>query len=190
MHEQPRCRIAGGHSAGDGARNDQDRIGLALGNNAIDLGVGLAEQAHRVARRPQRAFGGLLVRGRLLHVFLRYRACLVELAQPGKIPGRELQHPRGGDQGRLCLQEIGAVDREQRLPLLHVIADLAKETDDPALIGGKHLDRHFLIEIDAADRLLLDRKLPLAGRLDLDRSELRIREIDGGRTACVAASGT
>jgi hypothetical protein len=72
---------------------------------------------------------------------------------------------------------------------LDVIADFGEQTDDPALIGSKYRDCHFLIEIDAADRLLLDRKLALAGRLDSDRSELQVREVDGGRTACVAPSG-
>jgi hypothetical protein len=45
----------------------------------------------------------------------------------------------------------------------HVIAHLRKQPDDPALIGRENLDRHVLVEIDAADRLLLDRKLALSG---------------------------
>ena len=73
LHEQPRRGVARGDPAGDRARHDQRRIGPALGDDAVDLGVGLAEDAHRVARRAQIAFGGLLVGGRLLEVLLRHR---------------------------------------------------------------------------------------------------------------------
>jgi hypothetical protein len=38
----------------------------------------------------------------------------------------------------------------------------------------EHLKRHVLVEIDAADRFLLDWKLALADRLDLDRYQLLI----------------
>jgi len=110
----------------------------------------------------------LLVGGREFHLFLRDRPRLVELAQARQVPGGELQDAGGGNQCRLGLQQIGAVDGEQGLALSHVIADLGEQGDDPPRIGREHLQRHVLVEIDAADRFLLDRKLALADRLDLD----------------------
>ena len=53
------------------------------------------------------------------------------------------------------LDQIGAVDREQGLAFLHVVADLGEQADDPPLIRREHLGRHVLIEIDRADRLRL-----------------------------------
>ena len=107
----------------DRARHDQGRVGHAIGDDAIDLGVGLAEDAHRVARRAQIAFGGLLVGNRLFQIFLRYGERLVELAKARQIARGQLQHASGGDQVQLGCQQIGAVDREQRLPLLDVVPD-------------------------------------------------------------------
>jgi hypothetical protein len=43
------------------AWHDQDGVGHALGNDAVYLGIGLAEQAHGIASGPHIAFGGLLV---------------------------------------------------------------------------------------------------------------------------------
>jgi hypothetical protein len=40
------------------------------------------------------------------------------------------------------------------------------------MAGRKHLQRHVLIEVDAADGLLLDRKFVLTDRLDFDRCQL------------------
>ena len=54
----------------------------------------------------------------------------------------------------------------------------AKSADDPSLIGREDLHRHVLVEVDAADRLLLDREVAVFERLDLDGRELRIGQID------------
>ena len=70
------------------------------------------------------------------------------------------------------LQQIGAVDGEQRLPRFDVVPNRGIKRDDPPLVGGENLHRHVLIEIDTADRFLLDRKSTLFNRLDFDRSEL------------------
>jgi hypothetical protein len=103
------------------------------------------------------------------------------LLEARQVAGGQLQHARRCDQVRLGRQQVGAVDGVQGLALLHVIADLGQQADDPALIGREHLQRHVLIEVDAADGLLLDRKLVLSDRLDLHRSQLRIRQVQGGR---------
>ena len=178
LHIESRRRIARRDPAGDRARHHQRRIGAALGNDGVDLGVGLAEHPHRVARRLQIAFGGLLVGGRLLDVVLRHRPRRVEIAQPRQIFAVQLQHARGRDQRRFRLQQIGAVDGEQRLALGDVVADLGKQRDDAALVRREHLDRHVLVEADAADGVFLDREFALLDRLDLDRGELRIRQVD------------
>ena len=89
----------------------------------------------------------------------------------------------------LGLQEVGAVDGEQRLALLHVIADGGEQRDDLALIGREDLRLHVLVEVDAADGLLFNRKLAVFDRLDLHRSELGIRQIDAVAWLCAAARG-
>jgi len=147
--------------------------------NAVDLGVGLAEDAHRIARRAQIAFCGLLVGNPLFQNRLRYGESLVELAQARQIAGGQVQHSCCGNQVRFGRQQIGAVDCEQRLTLLHVIADGSEQGDDLALIGRKDLRLHVLVEVDTADRLLFDREDVDFGRLDLYGSELRIRKIEG-----------
>ena len=76
------------------------------------------------------------------------------------------------------LEQIGTVDRKECLPLLHVITDRRVETDDAALIGREDLDRHVFIEVDAAYRLLLDRKVVQGDRLDFHRLTLTVGQID------------
>jgi len=126
----------------------------------------------------QIAFGGLLVRRRLLHIALRDRLRRVEVAQPRQILGVEIQHAGGRDQGRFGLQKIGAIDGEQRLAFADVITDFGKQRDDAALIRRKDLDRHVLVEVDAADGIFLDGEFALRDRLDLDYGELGIRQVD------------
>src|SRR5262249_7863020 len=128
-------------------------------------------------RRLERGFGGLLVGRRLLQIFLRNRARLVQLLETRQRASGEIQHAVRGDQGRFGLEEVRAVDREQGLPLLHVITYLGEQTNDSPRIGREYLRRHLLIEVDAADRFFFDRKLAFSGRLDLDRRELSIGQI-------------
>src|SRR4029077_19392969 len=114
---------------------------------------------------------------------LRNRARRKEVAQPGKVLAVQLQDAGGRDQRRLRLQQIGAVDGEQRLAFADVVADLGKQRYDAALIGREPLDRHVLVEADAADGVLLDREFALLDRLDLDRGKLGIRQVDAVRIA-------
>ena len=58
----------------------------------------------------------------------------------------------------------GALDREQDLILLHLIAQVRKGADDAALIRREHRDGRVLVEIDVADGLLLHEELALARR--------------------------
>jgi hypothetical protein len=109
---------------------------------------------------------------------LRHRARRKEIAQPRQIFAVQLQHTRGRDQRRFRLQQIGTVDGEQRLALGDVVADLGEQRDDAALIRREHLDRHVLVEADAADGVFLDREFTLLDRLDFDRGKLGIRQVD------------
>src|ERR1700689_5058548 len=102
----------------------------------------------------------------------------VEILEPRQILIVEIQHPRGGDEARFGLQQIGTGDREKRLAFLDVVTDFGEQRDDASLIRREYLYRHVLIEVDAADRLLLSREIPFRHRLNLDRAELGIRQID------------
>ena len=149
---------------------------------------------HRVARCPQIAFGGLLIGGRLFDVVLRNRLGRIELAQARQIARGQVGNARRRYQRRLGLQQIGAIDGEQCLPLLHVVTDRAEQRDDPPLIRREHLHRQLLVEVDAADRLLLDRKVALLDWRDLHRDELQIRQIHavpivGGLMRCIGPLG-
>ena len=106
------------------------------------------------------------------------REVLVELAKARQIARGELQNSCRGDQGRFSLQQIGAVDCEQRLAFLHIVPNRGIKGDDPPLVGREHLRRHVLVEIDAPDRFFLDRERTLRDRLDFDCGELRIRQIN------------
>ena len=66
-------------------------------------------------------------------------------------------------------QQIGAVDREQRLTFFDVITDGGEQGDDPALVGRKDLRLHVFVEVDAADRLLLDREFTCFDRFYFHR---------------------
>ena len=70
-------------------------VGAAFGNDLVDLGIGLAEQTHRIAARAQIALGGLLVGGRLVDVALRDGQRFIKLVQAApdsasSAPGRRL----------------------------------------------------------------------------------------------------
>jgi hypothetical protein len=75
------------------------------------------------------------------------------------------------------LQKVGTVDGEQGLAFLHLIANGREKPDDPALIRGEDLNRHFLIEINAADCAPLDRKDIFLHRLDPHRGQLRVGKV-------------
>ncbi len=184
LHEQAGGRVARRDAAINRARHDQGRIGAALSDDAVDIGVGLAEEAHRITRRPQIAFGGLLIGCRLVEIALRYCQRPVQLAKPRQVAGGKFQHAGCGNQGGLGLQQVRAVDGEQGLAFFDVVPDRGVEGDDATLIGGEHLHRHVLVEVDTADRLLLDWKLPLRDRFDLDVGQLGIRQVDAVALAC------
>ncbi len=129
--------------------------------------------ASRAARRLPSAV--CCVGRRLLDIALRHRARREQIAQARQILAVQFLHARGRDQRRLGLQQIRAVDGEQRLPLLDVVADRGEQRNDPSLIGREDLDRQFFIEVDAADGLLFDREIALLDRLDLHGIELDVR---------------
>ena len=184
LHQQSRRRIAGDDSAGDRAGDDEGRIGDAFSDDIVDIGIGLAEDAHRVARRSQIAFGRLLVGGGLLHVVLGNRPRRIEIAKTSQIACRQIQHAGRSDQGRFSLQQIGTVDGEKGLALFDVVAHFGEQRDDLALVRRKDLHRHVFIEIDAADRLFFHGKLTFLDRRDFHEFELRIGQFEGVRILC------
>ena len=178
LHEQPGRRVARRDPAGDRARHDQRRVGAAVGDDLVDLGIGLAEEAHRIARGPQLAFGGLLVGDRLLEIVLRHRLASYRAragapdcgwSVPARLPPRSRSTSACSRSGLSMVNSV--------CPFFTSSPTSAEQRDDPPLIGREDLHRQLLVEIDAADRLLLDRKLALLDRRDLDRGELRIRQI-------------
>ena len=100
----------------------------AIGDDAVDVGIGLAEDAHGVAPRAQIAFSRLMIGCRLVDIALRHRQRFMEFGEAREIARRQFQNAGRGDQSRFRLQQIGAVDGEEGLPLFHVIADRSEES--------------------------------------------------------------
>jgi hypothetical protein len=101
-----------------------------------------------------------------------------------QIAGRQIQYALRGDQVRVGREQVRAVDGEQGLALLHLVADPGEQIDDLALIRGEDLDGHFLVEVDAADGGFFDRKKIVSHAHDLDRGQLLVAEFharDAGR---------
>jgi len=92
---------------------------------------------------------------------------------------RQLQDAVRGDQCGLHLQQVGTINGKERLILFHIVADLGEQPDDASLIIGEDLDRHVLVVIDVPNRTLLYLEQMFAGRLDLDRGNLLLREFHG-----------
>ena len=125
----------------------------------IDVGVDLAEYAYGVTCRRQITLCGLLIGSCLFQIMLRNSPRRVEILKPRQIFIVEIQHSRGSNQAQFSLQQIGTVDREQRLTFLDVVTDFGEQRDDASLIRREYLYRHVFIEVDAADRLLLSREI-------------------------------
>ena len=178
LNVKTRPGIARRDAARDRAVDDQDRIDFPFFDHPVHLGVGLAEDAHRVAGRSQVAFRRLLVRRRLLVLLLRPGPGLVQGLGAGQIAGREVENAGCGNQRRGCLHQVGAVDREQDLPLLHFIAQLCGQLHDAARIWREHLDGHVLVEVDAADGRLLDREFTTGNHLGLDGRDVPFGQLE------------
>src|ERR1700733_6027061 len=118
----------------------------------IDIGVDLAEYAYGVTCRRQITLCGLLIGSCLFQIMLRNSPRRVEILEPRQILIVEIQHPRGSDEARFGLQQIGTCDREKRLAFLDVVSDFGEQRDDASLIRREYLYRHVLIEVDAHDR--------------------------------------
>jgi hypothetical protein len=183
LDQEAGCRIARRDAARNRARHDQSRIGHAFGHDLVHLPFALAEDPHGVARRPKVTFCGLLIGNRLLQIVLRNRARLVELLEALQIAGGQIQHAGCGDQVRVGREQVGTVDGEQGLALLDFIADFGEQVHDFALIGREHLDGELFVEVDAAHCHPLDRENMFSDRLDLNRGELLVVELNalGGR---------
>ncbi len=112
--------------------------------------------------------GALLIGHRLVVILLRNALHRIEVLGSGQRPARQPQDTSRGDQGQFGLNKVRAVDREQRLALLDVIAHLGEQGDDPALIVREDLRFHVLVEVNAADGLVLHGKHLAPDRADLE----------------------
>ena len=149
-------------------------IDLAFCHYVVDFGFRLAEDADSIARRPQRAFGGLLVGNPLLQVLLGNSSRLIEHFEARQSMGRQIQYTSRSYQGGLSLHQVGAVDRKERLTLLDFVTDLAEQPVDFSLILREDLKGHVLVEVYTSNSAFLDREHMVANGLDLDRIALRL----------------
>ena len=154
------------------------RIGFAPCDDVVDFRIRLAENAHGVARRFQRALGRHLVGGGLIHGLLRGAAEGFHLLRAHEGDILQPQHARRGDQRRLRVQKIGTVDREENLVFLHFVTDVGIGFDDAALIGREDLHQEILIEVDVADSAPLRNERRRTDRLDLYRGDLLFAQIE------------
>jgi hypothetical protein len=127
------CRVSRRDATRNRTPHDQRRIGLAILDDHIDLGIGLAENAHGIARRTQRTLGGLLVGNSLFQVLLRDCSRLIKLLEARQIAGGQIQYALRGNQVRVGREQVRAVDGKQSLALLHLVADPGEQIDDLAL---------------------------------------------------------
>ena len=97
------------------------------------------------------ALGRLLIGRGLIDVLLRAAACLQQLLHARQCARLQLQHARGREQAGFRLQQIGAVDGEQRFALPDLVADVEERINDPAGIRREGLHQHVLIEVDRSD---------------------------------------
>ena len=191
-HRVGRGRIAGldvetgrGVARDDLARRSgcgtiSDGIDLAIGDDLVDLVVGLAEDAHRIPRGLAVAFRGLLVGGRLIDVFLRAAAGLQKLPDARQRCGFcSSSTPAAASSVDSACSRSGLSMVNSDVALLDVVADVEEGVDDLAGIWREHLDQHILVEVDRADRLLDDAEGARLGGQDLERVGLLVGHGDG-----------
>ncbi len=177
LDEQSRRCVSCRDAAGDRTLHHQPRISPPLADDLIDFGFGLAEDPNRIAGRPQGAFGTLLVRNRLFEILLCHRLGRIERLEARQRACGQFQDTRCRDQVRACRKQIRTVDGEQDLSLRDLVADFGEGVDDPPLIGREDLERHILVEIDAADCGFLGWKREFADLLDVDGGHLPVIEL-------------
>src|SRR6202789_1653960 len=98
-------------------------------DDRIDFGFRFAEYAYRIASRLERTLRGLLIGDSLLQILLRHALDLVEPPRALQHMRRQIQKSRRRDQIGVRLNEIRGLDRDQRLALFHLIADLGISPD-------------------------------------------------------------
>ena len=135
-----------------GRPDHERRVDAPLGDHAVHLGFGLAEDAHRVAGGAQGALGGLVVRCRLLELLLGNGPGVEEILQAREVLGGELENTRGGDERRARLEQVRTIDGEKQLAFLDLVPDLGEQPVDPARILSKYLGQQLFVEVDASDR--------------------------------------
>ena len=166
LNQEARLRKPRGDATGDGAGNDQRGVHFALGDHSGDIAVVFAEDAHGIASGLQRALGAHVVGDGLLIVLLRHAFVGIQVLRARQGRRGEICLARSGDERRLRLKQVGAVDGVQRPTPRHVVADVGEGLDDAPRVGREHLHRGVLIEVDGTHR----------GMLHLEASSLDGRE--------------
>ena len=96
---------------------------------------------------------------RLIDILLRAAAGLQEIERARQRPLLQFEHAGGGQQGRFRLKQIGAVDREQDVAGLDLVADVVERLEDLSRILREHLNQQILVEVDGADGGLQKREV-------------------------------
>src|SRR6202048_1442078 len=151
LSEQPGGGVAGDDSSGDRARYNKRGIDFAFGEDLFDFSIGLAKDANGISCGLEVAFGSLLVRRRLIEILLGASASLDELRGTRKRSLLQFEDAGACEQRRLRLQKIGAIDREQDIAELDLVAYIERCLDDFPGILGRVLNQHVLVEVNRAD---------------------------------------
>ena len=145
---------------------------LRFVDDLVDLGIGLAEYPNRVPCGLEIAFRGLLIRGRLIDVFLGAAARLQKPGGARQRPLLQFQHARGREQRRFSLQQVRTIDGEEDVAGLDVVTDVEIGLENLPRILRKYLDQQILVKVNGADRGFEKRKITRSHRAYLERTRL------------------
>src|SRR6202000_181553 len=180
---------AGNDPSRNGARHHKRGIDLAVDQDLFDLRIGLSENAHRILGGLEVAFGGLLIRGRLIDLSLSAAAGLQQIKGSRERSLLQFEDASGSKQRPFRLKQIRAIDREQDIAGVNFVSDVVECLEDLALILRKYLDEQILVEVDSADGGFQQREISRSHGSDLDRSRLLFRQIDGRFVSRAGAYG-
>jgi hypothetical protein len=158
LHQKSRLRVHDVIWPDTGTGHDQGGINLARGDDLIDFSVGLAEDADSIPRGFESALRRLFIGGRLLQLPFGNSRWLCKDPWRAPVPCWSVRKLPRRRSGRLGLDEVGAVNRIERLSLLNFVAEFHEGLDDLSLIGGKTWTDRSSSKLDVADRLLLNGK--------------------------------
>ena len=123
MNKKSRSRIAGRYQPLDWARDNKSGIDFALRDNFVDLGIGLAKHFYCCACSLVGALGSLLIRNRLLVVFLGGRALFIKVSLPFESSSLvSSSTPAAAIRVELGLYQVWTVDGKKSVVFLDFIS--------------------------------------------------------------------